>query len=133
MNNIQMATILAVNWPTPVKKTPSKKLKKLNRPNDYLSVAERINGRAAMVGFTSALLDEIATGHTISTQFHEHIGLTVAVSALTFLGTAVNSEDEGYVQGFFEPDKELLNGRLAMLGVLSLALTESVHPGVPLF
>jgi len=107
MNNIQMATVLAVNWPTPVKKTPSKKLKKLNRPNDYLSVAERINGRAAMVGFTSALLDEIATGHTISTQFHEHIGLTVAVSALTFLGTAVNSEDEGYVQGFFEPDKEL--------------------------
>jgi hypothetical protein len=52
-----MATVLAINWPAPVKKTTttSKKLKKLNRPNDYLSVAERINGRAAMVGFTSAL------------------------------------------------------------------------------
>jgi len=130
-----MATVLAINWPAPVKKTTttSKKLKKLNRPNDYLSVAERINGRAAMVGFTSAFIDEVMTGHSISTQFHDHVGLTVAVSALTFLGTAVNSEDEGYVQGFFEPDKELINGRLAMLGVLSLALTESVHPGVPLF
>lgn len=128
-----MATVLAVSLPTPMKKNAPKKLKKLDRSNDYLSVAERINGRAAMVGFTSALVDEIVTGHTISTQFQEHIGLTVAVSALTFLGTAVNANDEGYIQGFFQPDEELVNGRLAMLGVLSLALTESIHPGVPLF
>ena len=113
--------------------TKKTQLKKLGRPTDYLSVAERVNGRTAMIGFTSALVDEIMTGHSISTQLHEHVGLAVAVSALTFLGTAVNSEDEGYVQGFFEPEKELINGRLAMLGVLSLALTESLHPGVPLF
>ena len=116
----------------PVSVKGSKKLKKLDRPNDYLSIAERINGRSAMIGFTSAVIDEMVTGNTISTQFHDHIGLTVAVSALTFLGTAVNSEDEGYVQGFFEPDKELVNGRLAMIGVLSLALTEQVQ-GFPLF
>jgi hypothetical protein len=129
-----MATLAIFKPPVPVKKNaPTKKLKKLGRPNDYLSVAERINGRSAMVGFTSALVDEIMTGHSISTQFHDHVGLAVAVSALTFLGTAVNAEDEGYVQGFFEPEKELINGRLAMLGVLSLALTESLHPGVPLF
>jgi len=127
------ATLAALKPIVNVSKSPTKKLKKLNRPNDYFSVAERINGRAAMVGFTSALVDEIMTGHSISTQFHDHIGLTVAVSALTFLGTAVNADDEGYIQGFFEPDKELINGRLAMLGVLSLALTESLHPGVPLF
>ena len=128
-----MATLALFKPTAPVKTTTSKKLKKLGRPTDYFSVAERINGRAAMIGFTSALIDEIMTGHSISTQFHDHIGLTVAVSALTFLGTAVNPDDEGYVQGFFEPDKELINGRLAMLGVLSLALTESLHPGVPLF
>lgn len=126
-----MATLALFKTPVPTKTT--KKFKKMNRPTDYLSVAERVNGRAAMVGFTSALLDEVMTGHSISTQFHEHVGISVAVASLAFLGTAANPKDEGYVQGFFEPEKELVNGRLAMLGVLSLALTESVHPGVPLF
>jgi hypothetical protein len=125
-----MTTLALFKTPPP---TAPKKLKKLGRPTDYLSVAERVNGRAAMVGFTSALLDEIVTGHSISTQFHEHVGISVAVASLAFLGTAVNPNDEGYVQGFFEPEKELVNGRFAMLGVLSLALTESLHSGVPLF
>ena len=37
------------------KSTPSVRgpmLKPVERPNDYLSVAERVNGRAAMIGFT---------------------------------------------------------------------------------
>ena len=108
-------------------------LKKIDRPSDYLSVAERVNGRAAMIGFTSAVIDEIMTGHSISTQFHDNIGLSVAVASLAFLGTAVNPKDEGYVQGFWKPETELVNGRLAMVGIASLLLTESLHPHVPLF
>jgi hypothetical protein len=125
---------------TPVKntkKSPSSlrppTLTRIERPNDYLSIAERVNGRAAMIGFTSAVIDEVMTGNPISTQFHDNIGLSVAVASLAFLGTAANPKDEGYVQGFWKPETELVNGRLAMVGIASLLLTESIHPHVPLF
>ena len=125
---------------TPVKNTKkssaslrSPTLTRIERPNDYLSIAERVNGRAAMIGFTSAVIDEVMTGNPISTQFHDNIGLSVAVASLAFLGTAANPKDEGYVQGFWKPETELVNGRLAMVGIASLLLTESIHPHVPLF
>jgi hypothetical protein len=111
----------------------SPKLTPVERSNDFLSVAERVNGRAAMIGFTSAVIDEVMTGNSISTQFHDNIGLSVAVASLAFLGTAANPKDEGYIQGFWKPETELVNGRLAMVGIASLLLTESLHPHVPLF
>ena len=99
------------------------KLTPIDSPKDFLSVAERVNGRAAMIGFTSAVIDEVMTGSSISTQFHDNIGLSVAVASLAFLGTAANPKDEGYIQGFWKPETELVNGRLAMVGIASLLLT----------
>ena len=96
-------------------------LKKIDRPSDYLSVAERVNGRAAMIGFTSAVIDEIMTGNSISTQFHDNIGLSVAVASLAFLGTAANPKDEGYVQGFWKPETELVNAVLVWLPMRPLS------------
>ena len=139
-----MSTLIlaSVNKPVVKTNTISKKasstfkspmLTPVERPNDFLAGAERVNGRAAMIGFTSALVDEIMTGNSLSTQFHDNIGLSVAVASLAFLGTASNPNDEGYVQGFWKPETELVNGRLAMVGIASLLLTESLHPHVPLF
>ena len=60
-----------------VKKTTSSsavrppKLTPVERPNDFLSVAERVNGRAAMIGFTSAVIDEIMTGNSIKMKMSE--------------------------------------------------------------
>ena len=132
---MQCLTVATSVRPPVVPKKSSKKLpmKAIGRPNDYLSVAERVNGRAAMIGFTSAVIDEVMTGNPISTQFHDNIGLSIAVASLAFLGTAANPKDEGYVQGFWKPETELVNGRLAMVGIASLLLTESIHPLVPLF
>ena len=132
---MQCLTVASSVRPPIAPKKSSKKLpvKVIGRPNDYLSVAERVNGRAAMIGFTSAVIDEVMTGNPISTQFHDNIGLSVAVASLAFLGTAANPKDEGYVQGFWKPETELLNGRLAMVGIASLLLTESIHPLVPRF
>jgi hypothetical protein len=139
--SVMSLLIRASAKPTPTpnnvfsKKTAIKspKLTPVERSNDFLSVAERVNGRAAMIGFTSAVIDEVMTGNSISTQFHDNIGLSVAVASLAFLGTAVNPKDEGYIQGFWKPETELVNGRLAMVGIASLLLTESLHPHVPLF
>jgi hypothetical protein len=89
----KMATLALFKSPVPVKTKTNKKLKPLGRPTDYLSVVERMNGRAAMIGFSSALVDEITTGHSISTQFHEHVGISVVVASLAFLGIAASPKD----------------------------------------
>ena len=133
---------------TGVKKTVSskdtkgkdKEFKNINQrvnlpPNvvDYLVKAERVNGRAAMVGFTSAVIEELVTGNSISTQFMDNIGITVSVIGLVIIGTASNPRDEGLLWGVFDRNAETVNGRLAMLGVLSLYLSESLMPSTPLF
>ena len=100
---------------------------------DYLVKAERVNGRAAMIGFTSAVIEELVTGNSISTQFMDNIGITVSVIGLVIIGTASNPRDEGLLWGVFDRNAETVNGRLAMLGVLSLYLSESLMPATPLF
>lgn len=100
---------------------------------DYLVKAERVNGRAAMIGFTSALAEELLTGNSLSTQFMDNIGITMSVIGLVIIGTASNPRDEGLLWGVFDRNAETTNGRLAMLGILSLYLSESLMPTTPLF
>lgn len=110
--------------------------KRVNLPPnvvDYLVKAERVNGRAAMIGFTSAVIEEIVTNNSISTQFMDNIGVTMSVIGLVIIGTASNPRDEGLLWGVFDRNAETVNGRLAMLGILSLYLSEYLMPTTPLF
>ncbi|XP_068332518.1 early light-induced protein 1, chloroplastic-like isoform X1 [Pyrus communis] len=97
-------------------------------------VPERINGRLAMVGFVSALAVELFKGQDVFAQISNggvslflgtSILITVASLIPLFKGLSVESESDGIMT----PDAELINGRLAMLGLVALAFTEYVKGG----
>ncbi|KAF6173389.1 hypothetical protein GIB67_027084 [Kingdonia uniflora] len=93
---------------------------------------ERINGRLAMIGFVAALGVELARGDDLLTQLGNggvlwFVGTTVLLSLASliplFKGVSVESKSEGLMTS----NAELWNGRLAMLGLVALVLTEYVN------
>lgn len=127
-----MTTMMSAKTPIvpQIKKAKTQSSKSINpfqkyKDNKFIQKAEKINGRCAMIGFTSALAEELITGHTLTDQFMDNIPLVVITSALVTLGTASNPKDEGIIRGQFKPDVEELNGRLAMIGMASLFLSET--------
>lgn len=112
---------------TPVK-FPIENVKK------YLKKAEKVNGRAAMIGFTSAVFEEIVSGKSLNTQFMENVGITCSVIGLVLYGTAFNPKDDGESKiKTFNEESESVNGRLAMIGIIALLLSESLDMTTPLF
>lgn len=91
---------------------------------------ERTNGRLAMVGFVSALAVEATRGDGILSQADNGAGLawfayTAAVLSAASLVPLLQGESaEGRSGRFMTADAELWNGRLAMLGLVALAVTE---------
>ncbi|KAM3755061.1 hypothetical protein ACB098_02G011100 [Castanea mollissima] len=95
---------------------------------------ERINGRLAMIGFVSAMAVELSSGEDVFAQISNggipwflgtSIVLTFASLIPMFKGISVESKSEGVMTS----DAEMWNGRFAMLGLVSLALTEYVKGG----
>lgn len=103
--------------------------KKVPAPNKYVRAAELINGRSAMLGFTAGAGKLIMTGEPLLRQIQDpaqDLGavLTVAaVAAGTFLTLDERLEMKEANTEPWTPDAELLNARVAMMGVLALALT----------
>ncbi|XP_047334976.1 early light-induced protein 1, chloroplastic-like [Impatiens glandulifera] len=96
---------------------------------------ERINGRLAMTGFAAALAVEIANGQDVFSQISNGgvtwlVGTSVLVSLASlvplFKGVRVESIGSGRIMN---PNAELWNGRVAMLGLIALAFTEYVKGG----
>ncbi|XP_062108304.1 early light-induced protein 1, chloroplastic-like [Humulus lupulus] len=95
---------------------------------------ERINGRLAMVGFMGAMAMELSKGQDVFAQISNGGGswfvgtsivLTLASLVPLFKGVSVESKSDGVMTS----DAELLNGRVAMVGLVALALTEYVKGG----
>ncbi|XP_059065880.1 early light-induced protein 2, chloroplastic-like [Cryptomeria japonica] len=95
---------------------------------------EIINGRAAMLGFVSAIAVEVASGRDLLSQVNSG-GLSwfVLTAGLMTVGTLVplfnGISRESKSQQIFSSTAEMWNGRFAMLGLLALAFTEYVKGG----
>lgn len=91
---------------------------------------ERINGRLAMVGFVSALAVEATRGDGLLSQAGNGAGLAwfaytaVVLSAASLVPMLQGESADSRSGRFMTADAELWNGRLAMLGLVALAVTE---------
>ena len=111
-------------------------------------LAERLNGRLAMLGFVAAAMGERADGTPALAQLGDDLlgpvllalMFTVAsiapkivsgtpLATLHATATGDNLKGEGAVGqalGFFDAGVELLNGRAAMVGLVALVVVEAV-------
>nr|AKH49405.1 ELIP2 [Syntrichia caninervis] len=130
----------AMATPLPATPSPSKSKKVSTNFFDVFSFAgpapETINGRLAMLGFTTALGVELFTGEDLATQ----IGLGgvqwFIVVAAIFTGASLIPMFRGVTvddksKPVFSSTAEKWNGRFAMIGLVALAITEFVK-GSPL-
>merc|ERR1719163_639579 len=97
--------------------------------------------RVARLAFVSGVGAELATGETLPTQFHDHVfALAFASSLVAFASFIPSVQAKKYTAepdskgafGPFSPGKEMLHGRLAMLG-LAAAFYLELQSGAPLF
>mmetsp|Transcript_43188 Transcript_43188/g.69512 ORF Transcript_43188/g.69512 Transcript_43188/m.69512 type:complete len:193 (-) Transcript_43188:884-1462(-) len=101
---------------------------------------EVINGRVAQLAFVAGVGAELATGETLPVQFHDHIFSVVFVSTLVTLASFIPGiQARRYTAeprskgafGPFSPKKEMMHGRLAMVGLAAALYLE--QSGAPLF
>ncbi|GJN24713.1 hypothetical protein PR202_gb12468 [Eleusine coracana subsp. coracana] len=92
---------------------------------------ERINGRLAMVGFVSAIAVEASThGDGLFAQAASGTGqawfayMVAALSVASLMPLLQGESAEAKTGGLMNANAELWNGRLAMLGLVALAVTE---------
>ncbi|KAF5833691.1 hypothetical protein DUNSADRAFT_9924 [Dunaliella salina] len=100
-------------------------------------IPETINGRAAMIGFLTAALGEIFGGYSFLEQFADHpqsVLVTIALLTVATIVPVAKGTEGNYLRSLYDtyalPEdlftekRELLHGRLAMLGLISLITIE---------
>ncbi|KAL2620785.1 hypothetical protein R1flu_000990 [Riccia fluitans] len=126
--------------PIPVEPAVPKKPKVSTKFEDIFAFTgpapETINGRLAMLGFVGALAVELGTGNSFTTQLQNGgLGPGVFTAALFTVASLIpmfqGVTAESKSKSFWSSDAEKLNGRIAMVGLIALAITEYVN-GTPL-
>ncbi|KAL2902019.1 Early light-induced protein 1 chloroplastic [Bienertia sinuspersici] len=95
---------------------------------------ERINGRLAMIGFVAAIAVELSQGTDLLSQISDggaqwFLGTSILLSVASLVPLSKGSRAEAKTEGVMNANAELWNGRLAMLGLVALALTEMAKGG----
>ena len=91
--------------------------------NPRTRFAEVLNGRAAMQGVLWGSLNWMMTGENVIQQIEDPMYAVAATGVVTTLALASLFTAENFSIekiGVFTPDAELKNGRLAMLGFITL-------------
>ena len=96
--------------------------------NNYFRAAEIINGRSAMMGFMAGAGKAALTHEPLLRQIYDpsqDLGSVLTVATIA-AGTTVSLAERLEMTQAPEPwtpENEILNGRVAMLGILALAFT----------
>ena len=96
--------------------------------NFIASGPELMNGRLAMIAFLAAAPAEITTGEPVSQQFADAPFAVLLTVAMIVAGSLISFQANAMPNpvGPFTKEKELLNGRAAMVGMAALIGIEAV-------
>lgn len=131
VNTVKNGKVLKVGIPNISKKVTTKKVNRNNLPTtrqEYLSVAETINGRVAMIAWDFGVLKDWCTGQTIEQQFDSSLPEITVISLLLTFASFITLKDPDREDGpIWKKESELINGRAAMVGISILTLYQIMH------
>ena len=113
---------------TPLKVPKISKVPTVYKKNLYFKswVPEVINGRSAMLGIISGGGYELLTGQSVLNQPHGFEAFVLNTGLITIV-SLINGEPRQHESNKpFTPGIEMLNGRMAMLGIASYLINHFV-------